>query len=498
MLRAPLSHLRSAPPTAWISGLVCLGLILASLVLHWRAIADVWLVGPDLFHLLEASRVGAERGLGEVLTSKIQPFLNFYRPLTSLSFAVDQMVWDLNAVGFQATNLACFGFCLVAFWLTALRLFGTRRGGAGAIAAVAVFAFMPIAWEVVPFIERRSECMLTGFALLALRAQLSAGKDRAMPIAPAVWSLLAMCSKDSGLALLPVYFVAAMVAAPEGGPLDRALRGARAMVPHVVLSSLFFGMRLVAIGGVGGDENTSLANLVRVPLVVLDMLGMFMVPKAPVDVGLAFGWSLILTVLLAFLALVPWTRAFGLGGTSDSDGGELDATALRAWAVLLPWVLIFVGIYTLRGFITPWYVFAPSAAWCLLVGLLADSLAGQLGRGAWIHRLLAAASLIALASTAWVQGGRSPIFTGDPHVDGISEREQTFFAELERLILESPSGTVIPAPTIDLRYRSDVIKWVAVKEFERPVGVFRDAAEAQQLGTDGLEVVVYYANENER
>jgi hypothetical protein len=503
--QSPLERTRSAL-TDWIRGprlavacdLACLLTIVYALVTYWRAISDVWLVGPDLFHIMVASKLGDGRSLFDVVSNTITPHLNFYRPLTSFLFAMDQAAWGMDAVGYQAGNLAGFGFCLTAFWLLCRRYLGEVAGGVGALLALVAFAFHPLVWDVVPYIERRSECTMAGFAMLALRAQAGPrhGQAGRFPLSPAVWSLLAMSAKDSALALIPVYFLAAL-SRPDAGAFAPRLRAAvQAMLPHAALASIFFVVRLGAIGGIGGDDATSLANFERFPVFLVDMLGMLLVPAAASEAQLDLAWGLTLAPLLGLIALVPWYRAIGLGA---STGRDSSGWATRALLIFVPWMLIFAAAYTLRGIgITPWYVFGPMVAWSVLVGVFAEALVGRMLGGVGLQRLLALAALVALAGGLWRQSARSPVYTGDPHVEGISERERNFFAELERYILESPTGAVLEPPYIDHRYRSDLIMWVELMDFDRPVGVFRDRAEAAELGTEGLEVVVLYRNANER
>jgi tetratricopeptide (TPR) repeat protein len=88
-----------------------------------------------------------------------------YRPLRTISYALDYALWGLNPVGFRLTNIAVHAVNCV------LALFVARRvvGGATlpALAAALVFAVHPAQVESVAYISGRRDVLFTLFYLAA-------------------------------------------------------------------------------------------------------------------------------------------------------------------------------------------------------------------------------------------------------------------------------------------------------------------------------------------
>lgn len=95
-------------------------------------------------------------------------FANAYRPLRTLTYAVDYAVWGLNPMGFRITNIA------IHVLNCALALFVARKltGGAriAALAATLLFALHPVQVESVAYISGRRDVLFALFYLAAFLA----------------------------------------------------------------------------------------------------------------------------------------------------------------------------------------------------------------------------------------------------------------------------------------------------------------------------------------
>ena len=90
---------------------------------------------------------------------------NYYRPLTTLSFAIDYQLWGVNPVGYHLTNtLLHIGVAILLFLL--LQSLSMRKKAAGAISLF--FLLHPIQTEAVVYANSRGDSLYAFFALLGL------------------------------------------------------------------------------------------------------------------------------------------------------------------------------------------------------------------------------------------------------------------------------------------------------------------------------------------
>jgi hypothetical protein len=160
----------------------------------------------DDFAWILSSRLERSGDLIALFTSNV----GFYRPLVSLSFAVDYSVWGLQAFGYGVTNLLVFAGCAVLLYQLARRF---ALPPAAAVLATAVWAFnlhgvnMALLW-----LSGRTSLLVTFFALLTAHALLIRA-----PITAGVCCLAALLSKEEAtlLPLLLTVFVFAFQPRPS-------------------------------------------------------------------------------------------------------------------------------------------------------------------------------------------------------------------------------------------------------------------------------------------
>ncbi|MDA1079076.1 MAG: tetratricopeptide repeat protein [bacterium] len=104
---------------------------------------------------------------------------NYYRPFTTLSFAIDQQFWGLNPVGYHLPNMLLhLGSGLLLFYL--LYLIGLSRNVSFWISAL--FIIHPIQTEAVVYANSRGDSLYTFFAILALTSFLYAYKQKSLAL----------------------------------------------------------------------------------------------------------------------------------------------------------------------------------------------------------------------------------------------------------------------------------------------------------------------------
>jgi hypothetical protein len=144
--------------------------------------------------------------------------VGFYRPLVSLTFAVDYGVWGMQPFGYGLTNLAVVSGCAVLLYALARRF---TLPPAAALLTTAVWAFnfhgvnMAVLW-----LSGRTSLLVTFFSLFTTHALLVGA-----PLSAGVLCLAALLSKEEAtlLPLLLTVFLFAVQPPPFGSRLRQTL-----------------------------------------------------------------------------------------------------------------------------------------------------------------------------------------------------------------------------------------------------------------------------------
>ncbi|MBI3089856.1 MAG: tetratricopeptide repeat protein [Candidatus Tectomicrobia bacterium] len=144
-----------------------------------------------------------------------------YRPLVTLSYRLDSLLWGLRPAGFHLTNTLLHALVALTFFSL---LLACRLPTSAAVAAAVLFAVHPAATEAVNAIGFREDLLAALFVLLACRLALSwlstTGRYRTWAyLALALLAyVLALLAKESALAL-PL-LVGLLIIAPGAGAAD--------------------------------------------------------------------------------------------------------------------------------------------------------------------------------------------------------------------------------------------------------------------------------------
>lgn len=92
---------------------------------------------------------------------------NYYRPLTTVTFLIDRMIWGLQPFGYHLTNTVLHASVVVLFFLLLLRLGFSKLQ---ATAAVVVYGVHPLNTEAVTYINSRGDSLFAFWLLLGVLA----------------------------------------------------------------------------------------------------------------------------------------------------------------------------------------------------------------------------------------------------------------------------------------------------------------------------------------
>jgi tetratricopeptide (TPR) repeat protein len=199
-------------------------------------------VWDDAPLIVDNSMIKEPSQIGRILTSSFwetgdrhDRFRSFFRPVVSLSYALDYAVWGANPLGFHLTNLLLHLLCC---WLVYRIASLENVGGWAALAGAALFALHPVHVESVAWISGRTDLLCGLFMLAAFVAHRRGLRLAALPL-----FALALFSKEMAATLPLLVFGERMLA-------ERKLRPAwSAAWPFLALLALYLALRWLALGG---------------------------------------------------------------------------------------------------------------------------------------------------------------------------------------------------------------------------------------------------------
>lgn len=388
---------------------------------------DYGLLGVDTYPIVLTSRVGSWGDLLDVLTSRFMGDLApgaFYRPVASLSFALDYAWGGLRPLGYQLTDAALFGLVAWALWGLVRRAAGPE-GSLPAAAACAFFALHPAHVEVLPVPARRAELLAALGLVLALRSHLAAGSVPAARrvFATGGFALLGMASKETALAAPLLGLTVGAVRAPATPPAARASRAVREGLPYLAAAGLFLAARWLVLGGLGGYDTTEpVAALRRLPSALVDLAASLAAPQ-PLLHGDPLLW-------LALAMAVGGGLAAGLARGRAAPSAPAAARLAALGAV---WVLGVAAIYGTGDELGAWYVTLAVPGWALLAAatLVAARSGWRRAGPSGVPGGVAALGLVALLA---LHARFSPLVLSYPQWENASRASTRYLERLERRV----------------------------------------------------------------
>jgi len=169
-----------------------------------------------------------------------------YRPLRTVSLAVDYQLWGPDPRGYHLTNVLLHAAASVAVWLFCL---GVSGNAVTALFAGLLFAVHPVHAESVAWVKNRSDvlCALFFFLSAAAFAFFRRRGSGTLYAASLILALPAFLAKEMALALPPLAaLVLVFFNVKEGSP---PLRGWRSLLPFIALLGGYMLFRSTSLAG---------------------------------------------------------------------------------------------------------------------------------------------------------------------------------------------------------------------------------------------------------
>ena len=279
--------------------------------------------GPFIWDDLELLQQNCIRSLCSVSEYFKLPFWNqsgqspgvgmLYRPLSSLSLALDHALHGQNAAGFHLTNVAFHLVNVALLWALARRL-----GANGFVAAmlVTVWGLLPRLSESVAWISGRTDVLYTTSAILALLVWEP--ERRLRRIVALALGVVSALTKEAGVCVLLGLVVAESLSAPLGRRVRRAAVPASALLGFLWLretvTPMAVGRSTIALG-LGQRIITVLEAIGRYTWMSLDLWH----PRAQIGVVgepcsgyVGVGILVLIATGLVFFRMRRWQNAFGV------------------------------------------------------------------------------------------------------------------------------------------------------------------------------------------
>jgi hypothetical protein len=216
-----------------------------------------WFVATDSLTLIETNRIRTVTDFVQMFT---EPLMHgsgftevalFYRPLSSLSYALEYPVWGVSPGGYHLTNVVLHATASVLVALAIREL--TTRPVVGYLSGV-LFTVHPLAVNVIPAISRRQDILVSIFVLgtLALFVR-SRRADRPRLFGGAVVAYaLALGAKETALVVPGLVFLWVVVHQEANEWRSRIATALRPTAPFIGITLVYTIVRVAVLGGLGG------------------------------------------------------------------------------------------------------------------------------------------------------------------------------------------------------------------------------------------------------
>jgi len=363
-----------------------LGVLIAAV---YSRFLDADFVGTDSLPAVESSQVHSWSDFVGLWSQPLMAGTDFvvsqavfYRPIASLSFALDSALWGTNPVGYHVTNVLLQVAATVLAYGVLRELHLSRSA---AVLGAALLGLHPTMATAVPVIARRydalSAALLFGALILLCR------RHTVWALVVFAASLLAKESAFAAIPLLPLVLLAAWFKADAAirPPLEAYVRR---VAPFVLLGVVVFAIRFAILGDLGGHREVDIfsANFEEYRVMLNRYILFLFWPFHQLYPERTIGW----------VALV-----LGISGVLAAGFWFADARTRVLVGVGLAWTVGFgVFFILLRHIAGPWYMYYPLLGMALAVGAAAE--------GAW-HALTRRARTEGLAGAAL--GGLAGVYT---------------------------------------------------------------------------------------
>lgn len=333
------------------------------------------LVWDDRFLILGAPLVERGASLDAYLSAPfwtgaggVSQQVGYYRPLVTLSFALDHRLHGGNAAGFHLTNV------LLHVVNAQLVLALLKRQGIRPFVA----ALLAIAWAVLPrlaeagaWVSGRTDLLASGFALAAV---LSFKPILGRSLLAALFFGIGLFAKESAVAVLPAILASEWVRARKKGVQLTWRLALGLALPFIAVLAVYVALRLRAIGY--SDTSQQLGALGRL-LTVFDAVGTYAAmlldpfrPRAVIGrVGVISPSGVVAGIAVFFGALLALVRFRHRLSSVETLGLGL------AFGAILP--VVHIAPLPVRTLAADRYLYLPSIGLLLVSAPAIDRLLGS-------------------------------------------------------------------------------------------------------------------------
>ncbi|MBS2002720.1 MAG: hypothetical protein JST44_14515 [Cyanobacteria bacterium SZAS LIN-5] len=249
--------------------LLCLAIVLINLYCFHRTINGYFLA-DDFVHvpyLVKVFNGHADLLLQNFYTNWVQAQgTQFYRPLISLTLALDYLFWKANPVGYHITNLLYQIASSILLFLCTRRLFSFKTAAESncvGFLAGAFFAACPLHPEVVSWIIARVDSVQTTFLLASLWMYLRARDLVSPPLSRALsysCFVLALLSKEMAITLPPTLVLLELIKSEKSGFIERIKEAGKATWQYWLILAIYMGVRTASLGTISGGYAGSIGQ----------------------------------------------------------------------------------------------------------------------------------------------------------------------------------------------------------------------------------------------
>jgi hypothetical protein len=413
----------------------------------------VGLLGFDAYPIIVTARVQSVGDFVGTFTEKLMDgrySSDFYRPLLNLTVAFDHALWGLEPWGYQLTSVVLFAGCAWAVFLLAGRLRPETR--AAPLAALLIVLLHPLILEVLPVPPRRPELLCGMFMALSLWLQLSRVElqERRPTSAPALLTLLAIASKETGFILPALAFVAVLCYSPRRTRGERWVHAAVAAISHGVAAIVMLAVRWFVIGGLGGHGGATF-GFADAAGFILVACGRLVVPQ-PEELASSAWVGVALAAVFAGLvaaALLHRRDAADAGDVYESRPAPSGQAVGAAWLAVT-----LAATYAVGNWIHESYFFLPLIGFALWIATAAQSLVERV-RDSWSSSLrlrgFAVAALTLLLVPLLPQLRYSPLIHRYDDLRLATELQRSFLEQTGDQIDAAADGTIVYALPMPMR-----------------------------------------------
>jgi hypothetical protein len=262
----------SSNPSGKLFWLIAIGLLLAATFLAYKPVLADFLTGDDYAYLPWCKMAMTDPGA--ILVEFHRPWMNnfsnaFYRPMLTVSMALDYRIWGPGGFGFHLSN---FIYLLVSSTLCGFIVYelapeeesdqvNKQQRLSWAIASGGLFALYPLHPEAISWMTGRVDCFTTMFILGSLWCYIQWRKNNALKfIAIGILSMaIALMSKESAITIPVLITLYEFWLGDPGndGLVATVLRTVKKSLPFWIALAAYFIWRRIALGTfIGGYDNS--------------------------------------------------------------------------------------------------------------------------------------------------------------------------------------------------------------------------------------------------